>query len=108
MIALDDFVVNGPREPLTDFADIIKVDLQVTPIDDAAAMVKRYGSWRCRLLAEKVETRDQFVAAKNAGFLYFQGYFFRRPELMQARDIPANGVNTALGLFCGRDSACCQ
>ena len=93
MIALDDFVVNDPRGPLTDFADIIKVDLQLTSIDDAAAMVKRYGSWRCRMLAEKVETREQFLTAKQAGFLYFQGYFFCRPETVQARDIPASGVN---------------
>jgi EAL and modified HD-GYP domain-containing signal transduction protein len=56
-------------------------------------MVKRYGPWRCRLLAEKVETREEFVAAKKAGFLYFQGYFFRRPETLTAQEIPANRLN---------------
>ena len=93
MIALDDFAVNDPRESLTDFADIIKVDLRDTSAADAAAMVKRYGPWRCRMLAEKVETRDEFVAAKKAGFLYFQGYFFRRPETLTAHEIPANRLN---------------
>ena len=93
MIALDDYAVNDPREPLRQFADIIKVDLQATSMEDAAAMIKRHGSWRCRMLAEKVETREQFLAAKNAGFRYFQGYFFRQPELMQGRDIPGNGAN---------------
>jgi c-di-GMP-related signal transduction protein len=75
-IALDDFGIDDPREPLTDVADIIKVDLRATSAADAAAMVKRYGPWRCRMLAEKVETREEFVTAKKAGFLYFQGYFF--------------------------------
>jgi c-di-GMP-related signal transduction protein len=56
-------------------------------------MVKRYAPKRCQLLAEKVETREEFLAAKQAGFVYFQGYFFRRPELMQAREIPANRAN---------------
>ncbi|MGC2273691.1 MAG: HDOD domain-containing protein, partial [Candidatus Sulfotelmatobacter sp.] len=93
MIALDDFAVNDPREALTDLADIIKVDLRATSDTDAAAMVKRYGPWRCRMLAEKVETRPEFIAAKNAGFLYFQGYFFRRPETLTAQDIPANRLN---------------
>jgi EAL and modified HD-GYP domain-containing signal transduction protein len=93
MIALDDFGMNDPREPLTDFADIIKVDIRETSAADAAAMVKRYGPWRCRMLAEKVETREEFVAAKKAGFLYFQGYFFRRPEILTAHEIPANRVN---------------
>ena len=93
MIALDDFAVNDPREALTDLADIIKVDLRATATADAAAMVKRYGPWRCRLLAEKVETREEFIASKKAGFLYFQGYFFRRPEILTAHEIPANQLN---------------
>jgi EAL and modified HD-GYP domain-containing signal transduction protein len=92
-IALDDFAVNDQRESLTDFADIIKVDLRDTSPADAAAMVKRYGPWRCRMLAEKVETREEFIAAKKAGFLYFQGYFFRRPEILTAHEIPANRLN---------------
>jgi len=92
-IALDDFAVNDPREALTEFADIIKVDIRETPAAAAAAMVKRHGPWRCRMLAEKVETREEFIAAKKAGFLYFQGYFFRRPEILTAHEIPANRVN---------------
>jgi len=92
-IALDDFAVNDPREVLTDLADIIKVDIRETSAADAAAMVKRYGPWRCRMLAEKVETREEFLATKKAGFLYFQGYFFRRPEILTAHEIPANQFN---------------
>jgi c-di-GMP-related signal transduction protein len=93
MIALDDFAVADPREPLTDIADIIKVDVRNTSPEDRAAMVKRYGPWRCRMLAEKVETREEFMAAKKAGFVYFQGYFFREPEVMRAHEIPGNRIN---------------
>jgi c-di-GMP-related signal transduction protein len=93
VIALDDFAMNDPREVLTDLADIIKVDLRSTSAENAAAMVKRYGPWRCRMLAEKVETREEFIAAKKAGFLYFQGYFFRKPEILTAHEIPANQLN---------------
>jgi c-di-GMP-related signal transduction protein len=93
VIALDDFAMDDPREALTDLADIIKVALRATSAADAAAMVKRYGPWRCRMLAEKVETREEFVTAKKAGFLYFQGYFFRRPEVLTSHEIPANQLN---------------
>jgi len=93
LIALDDFVVDDPRTPLTEMADIIKVDLRLTPLPRAAEMVKKHGPWRCRLLAEKVETREEFAAAKAAGFIYFQGYFFRRPEVLHAKEIPANRLN---------------
>lgn len=93
MIALDDFAPNDPREKLTDFADIIKVDLKSTLPQQRAAMIKRYGPWRCRMLAEKVETRQEFLDAKAAGFVYFQGYFFKRPEIMATHEIPANRFN---------------
>jgi c-di-GMP-related signal transduction protein len=93
MIALDDFALDDPRESLTGLADIIKVDLRATPMEQAAEMVKKYGPWRSRMLAEKVETREEFAAAKRAGFVYFQGYFFRRPEILKTHEIPANQLN---------------
>jgi c-di-GMP-related signal transduction protein len=93
MIALDDFVPEDPRAKLVPLVDILKVDVEYFAVSDSADLVKRHASKNCRMLAKKVETREQFLAAKKHGFAYFQGYFFRRPELMQAREIPANQVN---------------
>jgi len=93
LIALDDFVVDDRRKPLAVFADILKVDIRQTTIAQGAQMMNLCGSGGCRLLAEKVETREEFAAAKAAGFTYFQGYFFRRPEVLQAKEIPANRLN---------------
>jgi EAL and modified HD-GYP domain-containing signal transduction protein len=56
-------------------------------------MVKRYVPRGCHLLAEKVETQAEFVAARQAGFHYFQGYFFRKPELLKAQTISTNRIN---------------
>lgn len=92
-IALDDFVSGDPREPLTDLADIIKVDMKLTTKEQRAEMVKRYGPWRSRLLAEKVETREEFVEVREMGFVYFQGYFFQKPEVLTTRGIPENRFN---------------
>jgi c-di-GMP-related signal transduction protein len=92
-IVLDDFFEGDPREPLVELADIIKVDLRVMTPKQSSDMVKRYGNKRCLMLAEKAETREEFVGSKKAGFSYFQGYFFRRPEIVHAREIPANRVN---------------
>ena len=93
MIALDDFSIDDKREPLTNIADIIKVDVRSTSPEERLAMVKKYGPWRCRMLAEKVETREEFMSAKKAGFAYFQGYFFRRPETMKTHAVPGNQLN---------------
>ncbi|MGC2321166.1 MAG: HDOD domain-containing protein, partial [Terriglobales bacterium] len=92
MIALDDFVPGDPREPLTGLADIIKVDVKRNSAVESAAILRRSGD-RWGLVAEKVETREEFETARRAGFAYFQGYFFRRPELMRTREIPANRLN---------------
>jgi c-di-GMP-related signal transduction protein len=93
LIALDDFDPRDPREPLIELADIIKIDIRRTPLDQAADIVARHGPWRHRMLAEKVETREEFLAAKKAGFVYFQGYFFRKPEILKAHEIPENRAN---------------
>lgn len=93
LIALDDFVTSDPRESLIDFADIIKVDLRRITFDEAAEIARKFGPWRCRMLAEKVETREEFAACKKAGFVYFQGYFFHRPETLHSQEIPANQLN---------------
>ena len=93
LIALDDYVANDPREALAEIADIIKVEMQLTSEEERVALIKRLGPWRCRMLAEKIETRAEFVRARDLGFVYFQGYFFRRPEMMNTRDMPANRLN---------------
>ena len=92
-IALDGFTVDDPREPLSDLADTLKVDVTVTSPEQGAALVKRYEPRGCRMMAKKVETRSEFTAAKAAGFRYFQGYFFRKPELLTSNTIPVNRVN---------------
>jgi c-di-GMP-related signal transduction protein len=93
LIALDDYVADDRREPLADMADIIKVDLLLTTLDERERLIKQFGPWRCRMLAEKVETQSQFEQARDQGFVYFQGYFFRRPEMMGTHDMPANRLN---------------
>lgn len=93
MIALDDYVAGDRREPLAEVADIIKVDLQLTTEGERDRLVRQLGGGRCRMLAEKVETPHQFGQARDQGFLYFQGFFFRRPEMMSTHDVPANRLN---------------
>lgn len=93
MIALDDYVAGDAREPLAEIADIIKVEMQLTTEEQRAQLIKQFEPWRCRMLAEKIETHVDFVRARDLGFVYFQGYFFRRPEMMSMHDMPANRLN---------------
>lgn len=92
-LALDDYVPDHRRDAFTEIADIIKVEMQLTTPQQRAELMKRFGPWRCRMLAEKVETRAEFLHARDLGFCYFQGFFFRRPEIVSTRDVPANRLN---------------
>lgn len=89
-IALDHFVTGDRREALVPYADYIKIDVTRVPPMQCAALVARYASQTCQMLAHKVETRQHFVTAGKNGFTRFQGYFFRYPENLQVRKIPAN------------------
>lgn len=93
LIALDDYVADDPRKPLADMADIIKVEMKLTTDEERGQLIKQFGPWRCRMLAEKVETQDDFARARDQGFVYFQGYFFRHPEMLSTHDLPANRLN---------------
>ena len=93
MIALDDYMPHDPRVSLADLADIIKVDVRLTTLEQRAALIKNPELRRCRMLAEKVETQSELAESREQGFVYFQGYFFRQPELVTTRDMPANHLN---------------
>jgi c-di-GMP-related signal transduction protein len=93
MIALDDYVAHDKREALTEIADIIKVEMQLTTEEERIDLIKRYGGKSCQMLAEKIETHDDFMRAREMGFVYFQGYFFRRPEMLDTHEMPANRMN---------------
>jgi EAL and modified HD-GYP domain-containing signal transduction protein len=93
LIALDDFAPNDPRIPLCEFADIIKIDFRATRPEERAGMMRRFGSPKCKLLAEKLETPHEFHQARDMGFLYFQGYFFCRPEVVIGREVPASRLH---------------
>lgn len=80
-IALDDFAQTYQSYPLTPLADIIKYDILVTPLDSIAADVPKGLAQGKTLLAEKVETQDEFNQAKALGFTLFQGYFFSKPYI---------------------------
>ncbi len=92
LIALDDFAPDDPRLPLCEFADIIKVDIRATKPEERAGMMRRFGS-KCKMLAEKLETPHEFLQARDMGFVYFQGYFFCRPQLVVGHEVPASRLH---------------
>jgi c-di-GMP-related signal transduction protein len=89
-IALDDYVPNPNTERLLPYADLVKVDVLATHVVGQAAIADQMRRRGIRLLAEKVESREQFHLSMSMGYQYFQGYFFYRPETVTIKDIPCS------------------
>jgi EAL and modified HD-GYP domain-containing signal transduction protein len=81
-IALDDFVPTPANERLTRLADLIKVDFRTTSPQDCSKLAQRYTPSGIKLLAEKLETAQEFELAASMGYCLFQGYFFCKPVVI--------------------------
>jgi EAL and modified HD-GYP domain-containing signal transduction protein len=89
-IALDDFVYSADKQQLMEVADIVKLDLPALPGGALTEQVKALRAFPVELLAEKVETPEEYEYCKALGFDYFQGYFFCRPHIITGRASPSN------------------
>ncbi|MEW5721769.1 MAG: HDOD domain-containing protein [Thermodesulfobacteriota bacterium] len=88
-LALDDFVFQEKYRPLIELADIIKVDFLSSSPEEIETLARNFRSSGHRLLAEKVESHQDFQKALDFGYAYFQGYFFSRPAIVSRKDLPA-------------------
>ncbi|WP_206486021.1 HDOD domain-containing protein [Thalassotalea sp. G2M2-11] len=86
-IALDDFDFDEKWTPLFPYIDIIKIDVFNQSIISLSKTIRKLHRLDVTLLAEKVETAEQFAQLKMIGFTHFQGYFFARPEIIKQRRI---------------------
>ena len=85
-LSLDDFVYSEKSALFLDFATIVKIDFLNRDIDSIKNDVKILSKNKnIKLLAEKVETREIFELAQSMGFVYFQGYFFSKPEIFSKK-----------------------
>ena len=90
-IALDDYIHDGLSEIL-DIASYIKIDVMATQREAITAICKELKKYPLELVAEKVETREDFEFCYNLGFHYFQGYFFAKPSIISAKSISPTQV----------------
>ena len=86
LIALDDFTYREEMEPLIALADIVKIDFVKCKVDDIRRSVYKVNNNRRKiLLAEKIETYADLDFARSLGFNLFQGFFFCKPTITNAK-----------------------
>ncbi|GAB3529413.1 EAL and HDOD domain-containing protein [Photobacterium alginatilyticum] len=94
VIALDDFEMSPPWQRFLPYVHIIKLDLMKIGIEQACEFVNQHRDRKLKFLAEKVETRQDYAAAYEAGFQFFQGYYFSKPEMLKNRQVEPEKLTT--------------
>ncbi|AWL10854.1 uncharacterized protein HMF8227_00348 [Saliniradius amylolyticus] len=82
-LALDDHDFDSQWGEFLPFVDLVKVDLMAHGLDEVQKNLTPFREAGVKLLAERVETQQEFEQCKDLGFDYFQGFFFARPQMVK-------------------------
>ena len=94
-LALDDFArITEDYAPLLPLSTIIKVDITLVAPADLPGLVAELRPLVPQLLAEKVETMEEFERCHDLGFDLFQGYYFARPKIIAGRRLMPSQITT--------------
>lgn len=106
-IALDDFELCSENEALVDLAEIVKLDFRSLDEQQLREHTRELSRRGCRLLAEKVETQEEYEFCRELGFELFQGYFLAKPKVLHTQALPA-GHATLLSLISRLQASDCD
>ncbi|HEY8605726.1 MAG TPA: EAL domain-containing protein [Noviherbaspirillum sp.] len=91
--ALDDVITDSEDvRQLLPLVETVKLDLRDMPLSALLKLVARFKQENKKLLAEKVETREQFELCMKLGFDYFQGYYFARPAILSGKKLSPSQI----------------
>jgi c-di-GMP-related signal transduction protein len=82
-LALDDHVYSPDFATIYQLVDIVKLDVLAIAPEELPGMVEQLRAWPLTLLAEKVESAEQYTVCSELGFDLFQGYYFARPVILK-------------------------
>jgi c-di-GMP phosphodiesterase len=89
-IALDDYSPQNSDPRLLEVADITKLEVTHPPADELARLARELRAAGFQLIAENVESREDFERCIALGFNGFQGNFLQQPETFRARRVPVS------------------
>lgn len=91
VFALDDVVTESEDiAQLLPLAKIIKIDVMNMEPSKLLKLSVHFKRAQKILLAEKVETVEQFKECLSFGFDYFQGYYFAKPVVLKGKKLEAS------------------
>lgn len=92
-LALDDFIYDKKLQPLVELADIIKIEVLGLTQEGVKNQITSLRNVKAKLLAEKIENRDQLMLCQDLGFDLFQGFFLNYPDLVHGKILSENKIH---------------
>lgn len=74
-------------KPIFPYLDILKLDVSLIKNNSIEEYLEELKEYDLELLAEKVETQEDYKKYKSYGCTLFQGYFFAKPDIIQKQSI---------------------
>jgi len=100
IIALDDYEHQSVWLHFYPFIKIIKIDIQQSTPEEVNQVIEAVKDYpHIELLAEKVETYQEYDQALQLGFKYFQGFFFAKPEMVKTKSLSPSQIAMAELLY---------
>lgn len=95
LIILNNLDLSKHENSLLPYADIIKVDYQQSTNQQHQQLqnLKSKYSPELKFIAKNINEHQEFKAAKNAGFDYFQGIFFTKADVIENGGTPGYKMN---------------
>lgn len=91
--ALDDVVAcSDAVQKLLPLVEVIKIEITSTSTERLSELARHFKMSGKTLLAEKVETQEQFALCMELGFQYFQGYYFARPTVLTGKKLSPSQI----------------
>lgn len=87
-LAMDDYIPGTDMDAFLPFVDIVKLELPAIPPERLPLVIKALKQRNITLLAEKIETAEEFDNCLNQGCSLFQGYFLSKPIIVKGRKLP--------------------
>lgn len=92
-LALADYDPRDSKfEPLLNIVHVLKLDIQLLGLDNIPPLLQQLRTYQLELLADKVETQDEFRRCLEMGFALYMGYFLSKPEPVKGKKITGNKV----------------
>lgn len=92
-LALDDYDIDEKWLPLLPYISIVKFDVTTVTDDQIRTSVPLLKENGIKLVAERIETAQQFEYYRGLGFDYFQGYFFSKPQILKHRRLSSSELS---------------